>query len=117
MIVGLRTVIRRHLMTDRRRRLRVWGALAVVLGIGLGWVPLFGVLGFELATAVALLAAVMGLDVGAAFAREIARLPGGVERTYAGRMMAASTVAASGLAVAIAVVPAVIAAIRGLWAP
>ena len=29
-----------------RWRLRIWVALAVVLGIGLGWVPLFGVLGF-----------------------------------------------------------------------
>ncbi len=67
MIVGFGTGIRQILRT---RRLRVWGALAVVLGVGLGWVPLFGVLGFELATAVALFAAVMGLDVGSALARE-----------------------------------------------
>src|SRR3954468_25037769 len=104
MIVGLRTVIRRHLMTDRRRRLRVWGALAVVLGIGLGWVPLFGVLGFELATAVALFTAVMGLDVGSALAREQqGQAAAGDGETHAGRMVR-STAAAMGMAVAVAVV-------------
>src|SRR5215475_1490304 len=110
MSVGQARVAIRRMLS--RWRVRIWLALAVGLGVGLGWVPLFGVLGFELATAAALLAAVMGLDLGAAFARELARLPGGVERTYAGRMMAASTVAASGLAVAVAVIPAVIATIR-----
>ena len=109
-----------------RWRLRIWAVLAAGLGIGLGGVPLFGVLGFELATAAALLAAVMGLDVGSALAREVQRLPesgpdGGpasvVHRTYAGRMMAASTAAAAGLAIAVAAIPALIAAIRGIWTP
>ncbi|HEX2691659.1 MAG TPA: hypothetical protein VHN14_33845 [Kofleriaceae bacterium] len=102
-----------------RWRLRIWAALAVVLGVGLGWLPLFGVLGFELATAAAVFTAVMGLDLGSALARELARLPAsGSERTaYAGRTMAVSTLAASGLAAAVALVPAVIAAIRGLWTP
>src|SRR5512143_1263410 len=109
-----------------RRRLRIWAALAVALGVGLGWVPLFGVLGFELATAAALFAAVLGLDVGSALARELQRRPSTTEAeaeagdagaggTYAGRTMLRATLAASGLAVAVAAVPAAIAAIRGIW--
>jgi hypothetical protein len=110
-----------------RRRLRIWAALAVALGVGLGWVPLFGVLGFELATAAALFAAVLGLDVGSALARELQREPATAEAdagadagnasAYAGRTMLRATLAASGLAVAMAAVPAVIAAIRGIWTP
>jgi len=96
MIVGLRAAIR---TATARRRLRAWGALAVVLGVGLGWVPLFGVLGFELATAVALFAAVMGLDVGSALARERQREEAGDGESGAGRM-ARSTAAAAGMAVA-----------------
>jgi hypothetical protein len=117
MIVGLGTAIRRIRTTARRRRLRVWVALAVVLGVGLGWVPLFGVLGFELATAVALFAAVMGLDVGSALAREQQRQAAPCDgETYAGRMVR-STAAAAVLAVAVTAVPGVIAAVRGLWTP
>jgi hypothetical protein len=110
-----------------RWRLRIWALLAVVLGVGLGWVPLFGVLGFELATAAALFAAVMGLDLGSACARELARMPaggpgggpgGGVERAaYAGRTILHATLAASGLAVAVGAIPGAIAAVRGLWTP
>jgi hypothetical protein len=106
-----------------RRRLRIWAALAVALGVGLGWVPLFGVLGFELATAAALFAGVMGLDVGSALARELQRTAAGAGETtgtgaaYAGRTMLRSTLAASGVAVAVTAVPAVIAAIRGIWTP
>jgi len=102
-----------------RRRLWIWVGLAVALGVGLGWVPLFGVLGFELATAAALFAAALGLDLGAALARELARMPTqGVERAaYAGRTMAAATGAAAGLAVCVMVIPGVIAAVRGIWQP
>src|SRR5215831_12049734 len=109
MSVRLRTAIRVAGAMCGRWRLRIWVVLAVALGVGLAWVPLFGVLGFELATAVALFAAVMGLDVGSAFAREVQGLPeGGVERTYAGRMMVAATAAAVGLAVAVTLIPAAI---------
>src|SRR4051812_26404413 len=114
MIVGIETAIRRIWGTSGRR-LRAWGALAVVLGVGLGWVPLFGVLGFELATAVALFAAVMGLDLGSALARERQRQGGDGER--AGGRMVRSTVAAAGLAMAVAAVPGLIAAVRGIWTP
>jgi hypothetical protein len=101
----------------RGRRLWIWVALAAAMGVGLGWVPLFGVLGFELATAVALVAAVMGLDVGSALARELQRMPvvGVARAEYAGRTMVRSTVAAAGLAVGVALVPGVIAAVRGIW--
>src|SRR5882672_8681153 len=102
-----------------RKRLWIWIALAVAIGIGLGWVPLFGMLGFELATAAALLAAVMGLDVGSALARELQRMPviGVARAEYAGRTMVRSTAAAAGVAIAVTAIPAVIAAVRGLWAP
>jgi hypothetical protein len=105
-----------------RWRLRIWAALAGVLGVGLGSVPLFGVLGFELATAAALFAAAMGLDVGSAFARELQRRAAGGEgegeaASYAGRTMVRATLAASGLAMAVAAIPALIAAIRGIWSP
>src|SRR3954469_23615823 len=112
MIVGIETAIRRIRGTSGQR-LRVWGALAVVLGVGLGWVPLFGVLGFELATAVALFAAVMGLDLGSALAREQQRQEAGDGESCAGRMVR-STAAAAGMAVAVAVVPGAIAAVRGI---
>jgi hypothetical protein len=102
-----------------RWRTRVWVALAVGLGIGLGRMPLFGVLGFELATAAALFAAVMGLDLGSAWARHRASSAGaGVDRAaYAGRTMLRATAAASGQAIAVIAIPAVIAAVRGLWTP
>src|SRR3954469_1266726 len=93
-----------------RPRLWIWVGLAVALGVGLGWVPLFGVLGFELATAAALFAAAAGLDLGGALARELARMPAaGVERAaYPGRTMLRATAAASGLAVAVIAIPAAI---------
>ena len=120
MRVGPGTAIRQ---LAKRWRLRIWVALAVALGIGLGWVPLFGVLGFELATAVALFAAVLGLDVGSALAREQQRLApdgaaaDGPARGSALRSMARSTLAAAGLAVAVTAIPGAIAAIRGIWTP
>lgn len=117
MIVGqARAAIRRM---RGRPRLWIWVGLAVALGVGLGWVPLFGVLGFELATAAALFAATSGLDLGCALARELARMPaGGIERaSYPGRTMLRSTVAAAGLASAVAAIPAVIAVVRGIWQP
>src|SRR3954462_8875218 len=102
-----------------RRRLWIWIGLAAALGFGLGWVPLFGVLGFELATAAALFAAALGLDLGAALARALARQPaGGVARAaYAGGTMLRATLAAAGLAIGVMAIPAAIAAVRGIWQP
>jgi hypothetical protein len=108
------------------RRLWAWSALAAALGIGLGRVPLFGVLGFELATATALFAAVMGLDLGSALARtrqRAALAPTPEPATLAraapryGRAMARATAAAAGRAIGVALIPGAIAAVRGLWTP
>lgn len=131
----------------RLGRVWTWVLLATLLGLGLGWVPLFGVLGFELALATAVFAAVMGLDVGSAFARTLQRLPAApaaveaaaaapaaAEATAAapsepaapaapprartvGRTLARSTVTAALLAAAIVAIPGGIAAVRGLWVP
>jgi len=96
-----------------------WTLVGVIIGIVVGFIPLFGVLGFELAVVTAGFAAVMGLDVGAALARELARMPApGVTRAIgAGRMVRGSSLAAAGLAIAIALVPAAICAVRGIWVP
>jgi hypothetical protein len=83
------------------------------LGVGVGWVPLFGTLGYELAVVSAAAAAIAGLDLGAALAREVARQPW-TDRGPAGRLVASTTFAASCLAVAIAALPGVVAAVRGL---
>ena len=103
----------------RRRRFRVWAALGVVLGLGLGLVPLFDVLGYELALAASWFAAFASLDLGAALARVLAQAPGeGIERaSFAGRTLAATALAASVLGVGVAIVPAVVCAVRGIWVP
>src|SRR4051812_37276865 len=59
----------------RVSRLWVWILLVTAFAIGLGFLPLFGVLGFELAVAAALLAAIAGVDVGARLARELQTMP------------------------------------------
>jgi len=105
---------------SRRPRLWVWlGIAVVVFGFLLGLVPLFNVLGYELAIAASVLAAVSGLDLGAALARERQwmREPAIARAVYPGRALARSSLAAAGLAVAVVLPPALIAAVRGLWVP
>jgi hypothetical protein len=107
-----------HLL--RRKRLWVWLSLAVgLLGLALWTVPLFNVLGYELAVVVALFAAIAGLDLGAAVAREMQWMQGpALDRAeYPGRALARSTCVAAVVAVAVVVPPALIAAFRGLWIP
>src|SRR5262249_56188972 len=58
---------------------------------------------------------VVGGEVGRGVGRE-GEGQGGDGVTYAGRMVR-STAAAAGMAVAVAVVPGVIAAVRGIWVP
>jgi hypothetical protein len=103
----------------RGRRVRIWCGVALAFGIGVGFVPLFGVLGYELALAASLVAAVCGLDLGAAFARELQTMPApAIARSaYPGRVLAASTVAAASIAVCVMVIPAIACAIRGIWRP
>jgi hypothetical protein len=100
-------------------RLWSWALVAAFVGVVAGFVPLVGVLGFELAVVGSAFGAVMGLDVGAALARELAQMPApGLSRAIgAGRMLARTTLAACATALVIVAIPAVIAAIRGLWVP
>jgi tetratricopeptide (TPR) repeat protein len=103
-----------------RPRLWIWLSVSVlVLGIGLTWLPLFNVLGFELAISTSVFAAICGLDLGAAHARELQWMdePALVRAVYPGRALARSTVMAALLAVAVVLPPALIAAVRGLWLP
>jgi hypothetical protein len=104
----------------RRWRSWIWLSVAVgVLGIAIGWAPLFNVLGYELAFAVSVFAAVCGLDLGAAFARELQWMeePALVRAVYPGRALARTTVMASLLAIGVVLPPALIAAVRGMWIP
>lgn len=100
-------------------RLNAWLVLTTGVSLLLGAIPLFGVLGFELAVPMALFSAVLGLDLGSALARELQRTPApGVARAaFAGPSLAGSTVIASLLIGAIALIPAVISAVRGIWLP
>jgi hypothetical protein len=102
-----------------RRRLLIWAALAIVLGLGLGFVPLFGVLGYENALALAVFAGVCSLNVGAALARALQQMPapGLTRATYPGRMIAASAAHAAVVPVAIVALPALVSALRGIWLP
>src|SRR5438045_628659 len=108
----------RHMFVHRKR-VRLWITAAVVLGVGLGFVPRLGVLGYELAIVGAVFGSIAGLDLGAALARELQWSDAPViERArYPGRALARSSCGAIGLAVAITLVPAVIAAIHGIWRP
>ncbi len=100
---------------------RLWGWLVLATGFGLamGAIPLFGVLGLELSVATALFASLAGADLGCALARELARIPptGLVRATYPVRTVFRGALAAAGLAIAVALVPAVIAIVRGIFVP
>jgi len=116
-VVSGRGAIRRMM---RRWRLWVWlSVAALLLGVAISWVPLFNVLGYELAIVVAGFAAISGLDLGAAMARELQWMdePAMVRSVYPGRALARTTFAAAMLAVGVALPPALVAAIRGLWIP
>jgi len=115
--VSGRRAIRRM---SRRWRLWVWVGVSVGLfGFAMGLFPLFNVLGYELALACSVLAAVSGLDLGAALARELQWMdePAIARAVYPGRALGRSCVAAATVAVAVVLPPAVIAAVRGLWLP
>src|SRR5688572_16086254 len=104
----------------KRKRLWIWLSLAVgVLGFALWPVPLFNVLGYELAVVVSVFAAISGLDLGAAFARELQWIeqPALERAVYPGRALARSTGVAALVAVAVVIPPALIAAFRGIWFP
>jgi len=102
-----------------RRRVLIWIALAAVLGLGLGLVPLFGVLGFELSLALALFVSFCALDLGAKLARTLQQMPApGITRAiYPRRALVQTLPWAAALPVAVIAVPAVICAVRGIWVP
>ena len=91
---------------DKPWRWRFWMAVAVAMGVVLTRLPLFGVLGFEHATVVAVFASLVGLDLGSAFARK---------QTGSGLISLLTRTLARVLVVV--AVPGVIAAIHGAWAP
>lgn len=100
----------------RWRRAHVWLGLALLVGVALLQLPLFGVLGFELALAMALFASVAGLDLGAAAAhqaRRAATFPADdVSRVFGGALVRAVRAVVLALAV-----PMALAALHGLWTP
>ncbi|MGE0397515.1 MAG: hypothetical protein AB7T06_12405 [Kofleriaceae bacterium] len=100
-------------------RLWTWILAVTVIGFAIGAVPLFNVVGFELAFAMTIPAAIMGLDVGSAIAREYQRVPaeGLAGARYAGRTLARGALVGAAVPVAIMLIPAVIAAARGIWLP
>jgi hypothetical protein len=100
---------------------RLWGwiVIAAGFGLGLGIVPLFGVLGLEMSVVVALFASLMGADLGCGLARELARMPptGITRATYPTRTLMRGSLAAAAFAMVIASIPGVIAALRGIVVP
>jgi tetratricopeptide (TPR) repeat protein len=103
----------------RSWRLRIWALVAAALGAGLTRLPLFGVLGFEHALVVAVLASVVGLDLGATLARRLvgAVAPGLARAIAPWRLIAALSGRAIGLTLLITCIPGAIAAVHGIWAP
>jgi hypothetical protein len=91
----------------------VWGVLVGILGVALGNVPLFGVLGLELAVAVTIPAAIAAADLGRAAARK--RLLAGEQ--LRGRAYLRSLGRAVLTALAVTAIPGVISAVRGIWQP
>jgi hypothetical protein len=103
----------------RSRRFRIWLALDVVLTIGLLRLPLFGVLGFELAFVLAAFGSLAGLDLGAALVRRAQAQPV-VNLARAGRrgqLVVGLAVRALVAPLALIALPALAAAVHGLWAP
>src|SRR5262245_17425467 len=90
----------------RSWRFRLWMAVSVLLGLGLTAVPLFNVLGYELALATAIVGSIAGLDLGAALARRAVAAPetGGAGP---GRTVAVLVGRAGGIGVAVVVPPAI----------
>jgi hypothetical protein len=103
--------------TLRGWRVRVWLAILVVVGVVCAFLPLFGVLGYELALVASVVSTLASVDLGAALTRRLQRSP---SPPLAGaapplRLVAALAWRAAALAAAIALVPGIIAAVHGIW--
>src|SRR5262245_53143695 len=103
----------------RSWRARAWAAVAVVHGLALARLPLFGVLGYEHAVATTIFAAVCGLASGAALARHAAarEAPALARAVGPWRLVVALAGRAMMFAAGVTAIPAAIAALHGLWAP
>jgi hypothetical protein len=110
-------------LAGSRRMLRggltVWIVAAVAVALALGRLPLFNVLGYELALAASAFASLCGLYLGAALARQLARIPAmdRVRPTDPGFALGQSALGAAVLSVGVALIPGLIAAVRGIWTP
>ncbi len=98
---------------------RIWVPIAVVFGLVMWRLPLAGVLGYELALLANVLAVPTGLVVGIKLARRAGRVgaPALLRSRGPARLILALTWRAVVLAVAITAIPALLAALRGLWTP
>jgi hypothetical protein len=103
----------------RRRRLPIWAGIEVGIGLLLAQLPLFGVLGYELALVATLVASILSLHIGASIARGAARTPAPalVRARDPSPLVLAIWWRAAAVAAAVTAIPAVIAAIHGLWTP
>jgi hypothetical protein len=103
----------------RSWRLRIWTGVMLVVAAVASLNPLYGVLGYEHAFAVGVVMSIAGLDLGAMFARRVrAEEAQALARATASwRLVVAIAWRAAALAAAVALVPALVAALRGLWVP
>ncbi len=103
----------------RSRRVRAWVGVMLSFGVALSTNPLYGTPGYEHALAVGAMMSISGLSLGAGFVRRVrAEEPQALARAIGPwRLVPAIAWRAAALAAAIALVPAVIAAVRGLWVP
>jgi hypothetical protein len=104
-------------LVRRGWRIRVWLAITTIAGIVLATLPLFGVLGFELALASSLFAAIAAIDLGAALARAAQRAPAAplVVAAPPLRLVAELAVRAIAIGVVVALPPAIVATVHGIW--
>ncbi len=101
----------------RSRRTMIWGALLSALALALTQVPVFGVVGFGFAFAMALPASVAAADLGAALVRRARRTdaPAPDRAVFPGRLVLSLWLGAAALALALLVPPLAIVGANGLW--
>jgi hypothetical protein len=100
-------------------RLPLWAGLELMLGLVLAQLPLFGVLGYELALVATLVASIASLVIGASLARAAARVeaPALVRARSPVPLVGALWWRSAAVAAAVTAIPALVAAVHGLWAP
>lgn len=103
----------------RSWRMRIWLAVSAVVSAMLVQLPLFGVVGFELALVAAALGSLAGLDLGAALVREAQRTPARpLDRAAPpARLVLALAGRAPIAPLLVIALPFTAAALHGLWVP